>query len=149
MKWVSIDEYGTRFTGCCSAISCQVWPYRRPCTEKGQTLDLFLHYIFFLIPVLTRRVLLVEQEQLTLPEHLCLPPVFSGVRVTRYLVLRVRFVDRLSVCLFSFWSLCCLFFDLRILVTPFVSSNSSSIEIYFWCLMRSNSTSRVDIIFPC
>jgi hypothetical protein len=35
----------------------------------------------------TRRVPLVEQELLTLPEHLRSPPVFSGVRVTRSLVL--------------------------------------------------------------
>jgi hypothetical protein len=52
---------------------------------------------------LTRRVPLVEQELLTLPEHLISPPVFSGVRVTRSLVLYVCFVDRcLSFCTFSF-----------------------------------------------
>jgi hypothetical protein len=38
---------------------------------------------------LTRRVSLVEQELLTLPEHLSSPPVFSGVRVTRSLILCV------------------------------------------------------------
>jgi len=48
---------------------------------------------------LTRRVTLVEQELLTLPEHLSLSPVFNGVRVTRSLVLCVCFVDRC----FSFW----------------------------------------------
>ena len=49
------------------------------------------------------QVSLVEQEQLTLREHLSSPPVFSGVRVTRYLVLYVCFVDRyLSFCSFSF-----------------------------------------------
>ena len=42
---------------------------------------------------LTRRVPLVEQEQLTLPQHLSLPPVLSGVRVTRSLLLCVCFVD--------------------------------------------------------
>jgi len=57
---------------------------------------------------LTRRVPLVEQELLTLPEHPSSPPVFSEVRVTRSLVL--------CVCLFSrslfdflyifFWPLC-------------------------------------------
>jgi hypothetical protein len=36
---------------------------------------------------------LVEQELNTLPEHLSSPPVFSGVRVTRSLVLYVCFVD--------------------------------------------------------
>jgi hypothetical protein len=46
---------------------------------------------------------LVEQELLTLPELLCSPPVFSGARVTRSLVLCVCFVDRcLSFCTFSF-----------------------------------------------
>ena len=73
---------------------------------------------------LTRRVWLMEQELLTLPEHQSSPLVFSGVRVTRSLVLCVCFVDR---CLsFYFWLLCCLlFFNLRLLITPLVSSNSS------------------------
>ena len=52
---------------------------------------------------LTWWVPLVEQELLTLPEHLSSPPVFSGVRVTRSLVLYVCFVDRcLPFCTFSF-----------------------------------------------
>ena len=38
---------------------------------------------------LRRRVSLVEQEMLTLPEHLSSPPIFSGVRVTQSLVLYV------------------------------------------------------------
>ena len=70
----------------------------------------------------------MEQKLLTLPEHMSSPPVFSGVRVTRSLVLYVCFVDRcLSVYLsFFFWPLCCLsFFDIRILITPLVPSNSS------------------------
>jgi hypothetical protein len=52
-------------------------------------------------------------EQLNLPEHLSSPPVFSGVRVTRSVVLCVCFVDR------------CLFFDTRILITSLLSSSSS------------------------
>jgi hypothetical protein len=65
---------------------------------------------------LTRRVSLLEQELLTLPEHLSSPPVFSGVHVTRSLVLCVCFVDRcLSFCPFFLWPLCCLsFIDLRL-----------------------------------
>jgi hypothetical protein len=52
---------------------------------------------------LTRRVPLVKQELLTLSEHFSSPPVFSGVRVTRSLVLYVCFVDHcLSFCTFSF-----------------------------------------------
>jgi hypothetical protein len=75
------------------------------------------------LTILTWRVPLVEQEMPTLSEHLSASPVFSGVpvRVNRSLVLCVCFVDR---CL-SFWPLCCLFFDIRIMITPLVSSNSS------------------------
>jgi hypothetical protein len=52
---------------------------------------------------LTQRVPLAEQELPTLPGHLSSPPVFSGVRVTRSLVLYVCFVDHcLSFCTFSF-----------------------------------------------
>jgi hypothetical protein len=36
----------------------------------------------------------VEQELLILPEHLSSSPVFSGVRITRSLVLYICFVDR-------------------------------------------------------
>ena len=77
---------------------------------------------------LTRRVPLVKQELPTLPEHLSSPPTFDGVRVTRSLVLYVCFVDHcLSFCIYFFiWPLCCLFFfDLRILITPLVSQDSS------------------------
>ena len=52
---------------------------------------------------LTPRVPLVEQELLTLPEHLSSPPVFSGVPLTQSFVLYVCFVDRcLFFCSFSF-----------------------------------------------
>ena len=56
------------------------------------------------------------QRLKTLPEHPSSPPVFSGVRVTRSLVLYVYFVER---CLyFFFWPLCCHgVFDIRILIT--------------------------------
>ena len=46
------------------------------------------HLVWFI------RVPLVEQELLTVPEHLSSPPIFSGVRVTRSLVSCIRFVDR-------------------------------------------------------
>jgi hypothetical protein len=47
--------------------------------------------------------MLAEQELPTLPEHLGSTPVFSGVRVTRPLVLCVCFVGLcLSICPFSF-----------------------------------------------
>ena len=68
----------------------------------------------------------LDQELINLPEHLCSAQVFSGVRVTRSLVLYVCFVDLcLSFCPFFFWPLCCLsYFDIRLLITPLVSSNS-------------------------
>jgi hypothetical protein len=66
------------------------------------------------------RVPLVGQELPTLPENMSLLPVFSGVRVSRSLVLYVCFVERSL----SLWSLCCLSFDLRILITSFMSSSS-------------------------
>jgi hypothetical protein len=76
---------------------------------------------------LTRHVSPVQQELPTLPEHLSSPLVFSGVCITRSLVLCVCFVDRcLSFCSFSFghcvvcssvfWPLCCLFFCLLVIV---------------------------------
>ena len=59
--------------------------------------------VWWFSPGITRRVPLVEQELPTLPEHLSLPPVFSGVRVTRSLVLYACFVVRcLYFCPFSF-----------------------------------------------
>ena len=77
----------------------------------------------------TRQVPLVELELLTLPEHLSSPSVFNRVCVTRSLVLYVMFCRSLFVHLsFFFWPLCFLsFFDLWILITPLVSSNSSCI----------------------
>ena len=70
---------------------------------------------------------LVEQELLTLPEHLRSPPLFSGVRVTPSSVLCVCHVDRcLFFCIFSFGHCVVRFvFDIRILMTTFVSSTSS------------------------
>ena len=61
----------------------------------------------------------------TLLEHLSLPLGFNEVYVTRHLVLCVRFCGSLFVPFF-FMPLCCLsFYDLRFLITPLVSSNSS------------------------
>ena len=69
------------------------------------------------------------QELLTLPEHLSAPPVLSAVRVTRSLVLYICFVDRPLY--FFFWPLCCLFFfDIRILITPLVYSNSFGFQLF-------------------
>jgi hypothetical protein len=73
-----------------------------------------------------------EQELLTLPEHMSSPPLFSGVRVTRSFM--CMFCRSLSVLLyFFFWPLCCLFFfDIRILITPLVTSYSSIDIVILW-----------------
>ena len=48
----------------------------------------------------------------------CANLIFSGVRITRSLVLCVMFCRSFFVLLsFLFWPLCCLSFDLRILIT--------------------------------
>jgi hypothetical protein len=58
------------------------------------------HFLFYVF--VNFYVALVDPELLTLPEHLSSPLVFSGVRVTRSLVLYICFVDRcLSFCTFS------------------------------------------------
>ena len=92
MTWLTVMEY-----------LCHKWP--RICSTCRKHLPVFPHsrLITGFVTRLTRRVSLVEQELLTLLEHLSSPPVFSGIRVTRSLVLYVCFVDRcLSFCTFSF-----------------------------------------------
>jgi hypothetical protein len=77
-------------------------------------------YIFFMLNI-TRRMPLVEHELLTIPVYMSSTPVFSGVRVTRSLVLCVV-LCRSFVVLKSFfcWSLRCLSIDLRILICKLV-----------------------------
>ena len=75
---------------------------------------------------------LVEQELLTLSEYLRSPPIFSGVRVARSLVLCVMFCRTLFfLLLFCFCPLCSLsFFELRILSTPCILC--PSLNYAFW-----------------
>jgi len=74
----------------------------------------------------TRRLLLVEQELLTHPEHR------SSISVLVGFVLLFGFLCNICRSLFGFfltWTLYCLsLFDLWLLITPFVSSNISSIN---------------------
>jgi hypothetical protein len=98
MTWLNVMEY-----------LCHKWP-----RIHSTCLNTSWHITWF-VTRLTRWVSLVEQELLTLPEHLSSSPVFSGVRVT----LSIGFIDRclsfiyvcfvdccLSFCTFSFWALC-------------------------------------------
>jgi len=82
---------------------------------------------------LTRRVPLVEQELLTLPEHLSSPPVFTGVRVTRSLVLYV-FCRSLFVLLYFFL----LAIVLSVLLRYTDSGCSFGIFKLFNCLRSNN-----------
>jgi len=88
------------------------WPLWNTCVTNDhgyvplvlKTSLFFSHsrFITGFVTRLTRRVPLVEHELLTPPEHLSSPPLFSGVSVTRSLVLYVCFVDPcLSFCTFS------------------------------------------------
>jgi hypothetical protein len=92
-------------------------------------------------------VSLVEQELPTLPEHLSSPPVFSGVRVIRSLVLYVCFVDRcLSSCTFSFghcvvysssiYGFWLLLWYLQILQAQIWQSTHVVNHIWSWCVNR-------------
>ena len=99
-------------------------PYRGSVFNKGGQNTIWLLSFLHSWPITgfvirsTRRVPLVEQEQLTFPEHQSSVPVFSAACVMRSLVLCVCFVDHcLSFC--SFLLLCCPSLDLRILITPF------------------------------
>jgi hypothetical protein len=68
---------------------CHKWPQIcSTCRKHFPVLSSFMTYHRF-VTRLTRRVSLVEQELLTLPEHLSSPPVFSGGRVTRSYVLLI------------------------------------------------------------
>jgi len=71
----------------------------------------------------TRRVPHVEQEVLTLPEHLSSSQVLVGFVLPRSLAWCVVFWISLFVLLFVFfWSLCSLyFFHFRLLIIPLVS----------------------------
>ena len=72
-------------------------------TSKGSRSFPRSWFITGFVTRLTRWVSLVEQELLTLPDHLSSPSAFSGVRITWSLVLYVCFVNRcLSVCTFSY-----------------------------------------------
>ena len=62
----------------------------------------------------------------TLPEHMSSSHVFSGVPVVRSLVFCVMCCRSLFVLLSCLvWPLCCLSFDLRILITLLISSSYS------------------------
>jgi hypothetical protein len=79
----------------------------------------------------------VEPELFTLPEHLSSLPVFSGIRVTRSLVLCVCFVDRcLSFCTFSFGH-CVVcsssIYGLHVSIWPLFLRSVNDIYLFYLC----------------
>jgi hypothetical protein len=92
--------------------------------NKSFNLEYTIH-----IPRVTRRVPLVEQGTAYTSEHLNSSRYLVGVRVTRSLVLYVLFCRSCVPLSFLFLPLNWLsFFDLRIMITSVVSSNSSWIH---------------------
>ena len=84
----------------------------------------YIILISFLLHVLSQLVCILDQELLILAEHPNVSPVFSGVRVAWSLVFCAVLCRSLFV--HFLWQYCCLsFLDLRILIIPLVSSNSS------------------------
>jgi len=87
---IFLSSLGSDF--CCFFEFCNILPL----------LSLTKHQLIISV-VIDWLLSLVEQELLTLPDHMSSHPVLSGVRVTRSLVWCVCFVDRcLSFCPFSF-----------------------------------------------
>ena len=80
---------------------------------------------------LTGRVTLVEEELITLSEHLCSPSVLSEIHVTTIFSFMCMFCRSLFVLLSFFVGHCvvCLscIYHLGILITPLISSNYSYI----------------------
>jgi hypothetical protein len=138
-----------------------VWPVWNICVTNDHgyvplvvsTSRSFPHswFITGVVTRLIRRVPLMEQELLTFPEHLRSLPVFSGVNFIRSLALCVCFVDRcLSLCTFSvdhFFVCCLFFFDIRILITPLVSSNFSYMITLCTALEKTVYMSRTILSF--
>ena len=120
MTWLTAMEY-----------LCHKWP--RICSTWRKHFQVLSSFMT------DHRMSQVEKELPTLPEHLSSPPGFRWVRVTRSLVM---FCGSLFALLsFFFWPLCCLFFfDIRILITPLISSNFLyendifGVNVLFWHL---------------
>jgi hypothetical protein len=84
------------------------------------------HHKWLIIRFVTRvkqQVPLLEQELLTLAEHLRSPPIFSEVGLAQSLVLCIVYWRSLFVLLsFLFWPLYCLSFNFWLLINLLVSS---------------------------
>jgi len=88
-------------------------------TVENCVLIFYSWLITVFVTRVTRRLAHVEQEMLTLPEHLSPRPVFSRLHVARSLVFCVVTCRSLFDS-FSVWPLHCVSFELRLLINyPF------------------------------
>ena len=96
---------------------CYVFTFLAPCCD--------VHYNFR-VKTISRWVSHVKQELQTLLEHMRSPPGFYWVSCSSIFSFLCN-VLLIVVChkCFFFWPLCCLSFDLRLLITPLVSSGFS------------------------
>jgi hypothetical protein len=81
----------------------------------------YFNNIFWFVTRLTERVSLVEQELLTIPEHLSSPRVLVGscFSIISFICMSCRSLFVLLYLLY--WPLCCLFiFDLRLVPTKWL-----------------------------
>ena len=135
LSWSVIFPHIVYFiwTDVAEVIMVAIWPIEFLCNVVVNTSRFFPHswLITGVITRVTWRVALVEQELVTLPEHMSSSPVCSGVGVARSLVFCVVFwrslsFFRLAIVLSALW-----FTDSDY---PLVSSNSSS--LLWGCLSR-------------
>jgi hypothetical protein len=84
-------------------------------------------------PWATRRVSLVEQELLILPEHLSLPPIFGGVCVAQFLVFSVVFGELLLDFFYFGHTVVCLFRLLLSLIDSF-----GTLDLLFLLQIKNN-----------
>ena len=112
IAWLTTTEY-----------LCHKWPLIcSVCRYHNLVLSSFVTYHW----VCNKSYVHVEQELLSLPEHLRSPRIFCEVRLGRSVVFCVVFCRSLFVLLFFFCCpLCHLFFNLRLLITTLVYSNLS------------------------
>jgi hypothetical protein len=114
MTWLIVAEY-----------LCPKWP--QICSTCRQHFPVISHswLITGFVTSLTRRVPVVEQELLTLRSTWVHPRflMVSCYSIFSFMCMSCRLLFVLLY--FLSWPLCCLFFfDIRILIIPFVSSNS-------------------------
>ena len=86
MTWLTVTEY-----------LCHKWPRIRSVCRNHCPVFPHSWLINGVVTTVTWRMSHVEQEQLTLLEHLSSPPVFSGIRVAQSLVFCVMFCRQFFV----------------------------------------------------